>query len=148
MPWWWYSKRDILKQTRTNLSVTTYRETQRKKKKKQPWGKSSYFTVQSALLFRPDCLSKVTDPWANVTSQSIGRHASGSNIVFFHLNWFVSSQIAYPRKLISQLGGINHGATLFQTRVLFANLLSVMPAKPRLWLPSLSTCWFRSYFSL
>lgn len=69
-------------------------------------------------------------------------------LFFFHLNWFVSSQIAYPRKLISRLGGINHGVTLFQTRVLFANLLSVMPAKPRLWLPSLSMCWFWSYFSL
>lgn len=69
-------------------------------------------------------------------------------LFFFHLNWFVSSQIAYPRKLISRLGGINHGVTLFQTRVLFANLLSVMPAKPRLWLPRLSMCWFWSYFSL
>lgn len=69
-------------------------------------------------------------------------------LFFFHLNWSVSSQIAYPRKLISWLGEINHGVTLFQTRVLFANLLSVMPAKPRLWLPSLSMCWFWSCFSL
>lgn len=50
-------------------------------------------------------------------------------LFFFHLNWFVSSQIAYPRKLISRLGEINHGVTLFQTRELFVNLLSVMPAK-------------------
>lgn len=32
-------------------------------------------------------------------------------LFFFHLDWFVSSQIAYPRKLISWLGEINHGVT-------------------------------------
>lgn len=40
-----------------------------------------------------------------------------STLFFFHLNWFVSSQIAYPRKVISRLGEINHGVTLFQTSV-------------------------------
>lgn len=53
-----------------------------KKEKEKPCGESSYFTVQSALLSPTDCLSKVTDPWTNVTSQSAGYHASGSNIVF------------------------------------------------------------------
>lgn len=67
-----FQKRHASKET---MSVTT-------KTKSKAWGKNCYFTVQSALLFPTDCLSKVTDPWANVTSQSIGCHALGSNIVF------------------------------------------------------------------
>lgn len=91
---WWCFTRGIMQ---ANKNCVSNNSLGKQKKQKKAWGKNCYFTVQSALLFPTDCLSKVTDPWANVTSQSIGCHALGPNIVF------LSTQlVAFFRDCLSQ----------------------------------------------
>lgn len=151
MPWWPHSKQQHYNTSKTkkiNIIGKLWEKRQNKNTERKPWGKSSYFTVQSALLFPTDCLSKVTDPWANVTRQSIGCHASGSNIVFLSPRLIRFFTDCLPQKTYQLAWRNQSWGDTIQTRVLFANLLSVMPAKPPLWLPRLSMCWFWSYFSL
>ena len=102
---------------RENVSVVTYWEAQRKK--------SPEVRAVTLQYSQHCCSPQIAFPrWLTPEQMLLVKVLAAMHQVqtlfFFHLNWFVSSQIAYPRKLISRLGGINHGVTLFQTRVLFA----------------------------